>query len=113
MTPFRTERLANGVCVAFIDQSNRYFGDYHRVRVEVQVTVPPLSGDSAAETLAPGGRQRITHLERMGVAGAEVETVRDRLVADYWQHAGRYLAHAGYPARLAAADNPSPRRLRR
>lgn len=113
MAPFRTESLVNGVSVAFFDQSNRYFGDYHRVRVEVQVTLPPLSGGTAAESPAGGDRQRITHLERMGVAGAEVETVRDRLVADYWRHAGPYLAHADYPTRLAAADSPSPRQFPR
>ncbi|MHB8707473.1 MAG: hypothetical protein ACYC9I_01215 [Desulfuromonadales bacterium] len=112
MTAFRTERLANGVTVAFVDQSNRYFGDYHRIRVEVQVTMPPLSGSTSTESPAPGCRQQTVYLERMGVAGADVETVRNRLAEDYWQHAGRYLAHAEYPARLAAAKNPSPRRLR-
>lgn len=112
MTPFRTECLDNGVTVAFVDQSNRYFGDYHRIRVEVRLTMPPPSGRPSPQLPASACRQRTVYLERMGVAGADVETVRNRLAEDYWQHAGRYLAHADYPARLAAAETPVSRRLR-
>jgi len=92
MTPYRTERLANGVVVEFVDLSNRYFGDYHRVCIAVQIHVP----------LPVDCRQSIKHLERMGVAGADVATVRDRLIDDYWRHAGPYLARPDFPARLAA-----------
>jgi len=99
MTPFRTERLANGVVVDFVELSNRYFGDYHRVCVAVRIHVP-LPGDC---------RHRIKHLERMGVAGADVAAVRDRLVDDYWRHAGPYLAHPDFPTRLSACVDPSDR----
>ena len=99
MTPFRTERLANGVVVDFVELSNRYFGDYHRVCVAVRIHVP-LPGDC---------RHRIKHLERMGVAGADVAAVRERLVDDYWRHAGHYLAHPDFPTRLAACVEQSDR----
>jgi len=99
MIPFRSERLDNGVALEFVDLSNRYFGDYHRVCVEIRLTVPTK------------GLQRIRRLERMGVAGADVEMTRNQLAEDYFQHAGRYLAHAEYPARLAAAQAASPRHV--
>jgi hypothetical protein len=92
MTPYRTERLANGVVVDFVDLSNRYFGDYHRVCIEVHIHVP----------LPVDCRHSIKQLERMGVAGAAVAAVRDRLIDDYWRHAGPYLARPDFPARLAA-----------
>lgn len=103
MTPFRSETLANGVRIEFIDLSNRYFGDYHRVCVEVRIQVP-----------RPGEAQPLVRkktLERMAVPGAEVDAVRHRLADDYWQHAGRYLAHADYPSRLLAVETARPRRL--
>ncbi len=116
MTPFRSETLDNGVVVDFFDLSNRYFGDYHRVCVEVRLTVPLAEGNvpaPEAQTDLPKVLQRIKKLERMGVAGAEVETVRERLVVDFLRHAGRYLTLPDYPARLAVANNTTLLRLRR
>ena len=92
MKPFRTERLANGMEIEFVDLGNRYFGDYHRVCVEVRMSV----------TLADANIvQQVKRLERMGVPGADVDVVRRQLVEDYWRHAGTYLARPDYPARLA------------
>lgn len=93
MTPFRIERLGNGVVVEFTDLSQRYFGDYHRVCVAVRVVLP-----------GPGAcRHQLRRLERMGVAGAAVAATRTRLVDDYWRQAAAYLAHPAFPSRLAAA----------
>lgn len=104
MLPFRTEHLANGITLTFFDCSNRYFGDYHRVYVEIRLSVPPPAGPFTA----------IRHRERMAVPGAEVEVVRDQLVDDFLRHAGRYLAHPDYPVRLAAGEAAArPRLLRR
>jgi hypothetical protein len=100
MLPFRTEYLKNGVTVEFVDLSNRYFGDYHRVCIEIRMIVP----DNKI--------QRVRRLERMGVAGADVESTRNLLAENYWQHAGRYLAHAEYPARLAAVEATTSHRLK-
>ena len=99
MTPFRTERLANGLDVAFVDFSNRYYGDYHRVCVEVRIAAQGADGSANADVTVP---QQVRHLERMGVAGADVEAVRRQLVDDFWRHAGPYLGHPDFPARLAA-----------
>jgi hypothetical protein len=102
MTAFRNDILANGIAVEFSDVSNRYFGDYHRVRVVVRLLV---SRPDREQPLV-----KVHTLERMGVPGAEVEAVRNRLAEDYWQHAGRYLAHPDYPARLRAAEAASSSR---
>ena len=99
MTPFRTEFLPNGLKVEFIDLSNRYFGDYHRVCLEVRIIALPVDGNADSAATGP---QQIRRLERMGVAGVEVDTVRRQLADDFQRHAGPYLAHPDYPARLAA-----------
>jgi len=103
MTPFRSETLDNGVKVTFTDRSNRYFGDYHRVQVEAWISVPVAGRE---EPLV-----QLRSLERMGVAGNEVMTVRDRLADDFWSHAAGYLGRPDYPARLQAAEAVSRRRL--
>jgi hypothetical protein len=103
MTTLRTERLANGIELTFVDCSNRYFGDYHRVCVAVRVSVPPPAGPL----------QLARHLERMAVPGAELAAVRDRLIADFLRHAGAYLARPETPARLAAAEAAGRGRPRR
>jgi hypothetical protein len=106
MQPFRSESLANGVTVEFFDATNRYFGDYHRVCVEVRLTVSL----GAAAGKPDSSLQTVKRLERMGVPGNEVIAVRNRLADDFWRHAGAYLAHADYPVRLAATLAREPRR---
>lgn len=96
MRPFRSEALDNGVAITFFDLSNRYFGDYYRVRVEVRISVPQL-GQSLV---------KVHMLDRMGVPGADVSGVRTRLVEDFWRNAGAYLGRPDYPARLLAAASP-------
>lgn len=97
MTPFRSETLTNGVTAEFIDRSNRYYGDYHRVQVEARIITP------VAGRIEPLMQVRI--LERMGVPGSEVEAVRDRLADDFWRHAAGYLGRPDYAERLMAAES--------
>jgi hypothetical protein len=40
MELLRRERLANGLILEFRDLSNRYFGDYHRLHIEVICRIP-------------------------------------------------------------------------
>lgn len=110
MTPFRTEILENGVELAFFDLSNRYFGDYHRVCIEVHISVGAATGAACPETGHPVPVVQIRHLERMGVAGAELEATRNRMVQEFLQHAGSYLARDDYPVRLAVVQATSRRR---
>jgi hypothetical protein len=103
MTPLHTERLSNGIELTFVDRSNRYFGDYHRVCVEVRVNLPPPAGPL----------ELVRHLERMAVPGGQVAAVRGRLLADFLRHAGLYLARPDTPTRLAAAEAAGRGHLRR
>lgn len=106
-----TERLENGACVEFIDRSNRYYGDYHRVRVEVRCAlalVPELFAsfsDPAAECervkLILGPEVVYANaLEKMGVAGAEVESVVRSLIQGFVTTTLIYLNHPEFAARL-------------
>ena len=88
--PLQSATLANGLRLEFFDFSNRYFGDYHRICIEVRTS---LSLDlPALATFAPalltraralfGATLTVTRtVERMGVAGALVEPLKAELIA--------------------------------
>lgn len=109
--PFAEEILANGLHLRFYDQTNRYFGDYHRVRIIVEIELalaPELIPDP--ELLAAGvkrfGFSVITSkvLERMGVPGARVAAQRAELVASYQNEVQSYLSRPEVPLRLLRAE---------
>jgi hypothetical protein len=114
MIPFRVECLANGIELSFSDHSNRYFGDYHRVRVEVLIRVPlPVGHDEPVSAVNSGPILIKKYLERMGVPGAEVDATRKQLAEEYWRHAGPYLAKADCPGKLARNEASRLARSRR
>jgi hypothetical protein len=105
--------LPNRLLLNIEDQSNRYFGDYHRVRLVIRCQVPvvaahfsaskdPLAAADAATALL--GKEVIyeTALERMGVAGCDVETIRQQLLDQFVQANQPYLARKDFPARFIA-----------
>lgn len=110
---FREERLENGLHIRFTDQSNRYFGDYHRVCVVATLVcrlseLPTATDEEAAlrrQALAAFGEQLtiVKRFERMGVASADVARVRTALVDDFLSHASPYLSRPGYPRALVGA----------
>ena len=108
------QRLANGLLIVFTDESNRYFGDYHRICVVATITcnLKNLSTENlddedsfrqAAEKL---GEQLtvVKRLERMGVATADVDDVRTALIDDFLHHAITYLSRPEYPRALVTAE---------
>ena len=110
---FRQEAFDNGIVLEFFDQSNRYFGDYHRLRVLVEIRLPltptlflqepdPAAARDRAAALVGEVLVETRVLERMGVPGAEVEAVQSRLVEDFLASAGLYLGRPDFPARLLA-----------
>ncbi|MDT8441317.1 MAG: hypothetical protein RQ723_06620 [Desulfuromonadales bacterium] len=99
MTEVGRERLANGLEIVFTDASNRYFGDYHRLRIEVtlQLTLPEDDPDGdgfwlAARRLLGTRFRQVRTLERMGVPSAEVTATRQQLIDSYLQSTAAYLA---------------------
>jgi hypothetical protein len=113
MTTIREERLDNGLQIIFSDESNRYFGDYHRVCVVATIvcSFPELSGESMEESFrgqaieALGERfSVIKRFERMGVATADVDEVRTALIDNFLKHAVSYLSRPEYPRSLVTAE---------
>lgn len=104
---FAEEELANGLHLRFFDQSNRYFGDYHRLYIVVEITVI-LSAEFIPdpELLATavrrfGDRLVTTRtLERMGVPGDQLATLRKELLASYRLEVDKYLSRPGVPLSL-------------
>jgi hypothetical protein len=88
--------LANGVLVELFTQGNRYFGDYHRLQINVIVTIP-LDIDSLPTDLKNAGGKRTNYityertLERMGVATNQVDSVTKSMIDDFIKTTGCYL----------------------
>lgn len=111
----RTDHLANGIRVDFIDGSNRYFGDYHRLRIEVRcrIAVTPQLFAAAADPCAEADRVRsrlgdevlwVRHLERMGVAGGDLESVRNEMIETFIKSSFSYLQSPQFAARFVACE---------
>lgn len=110
--PFAEETLANGLLLRFYDQSNRYFGDYHRVRIVVAIELA-LNNNALLNDpeLLVAGRKRFGAtlttskvLERMGVPGSRVAALRAELVASYQREVQSYLSRPEVPLRLLRAE---------
>lgn len=111
--PLQSATLANGLRLEFYDFSNRYFGDYHRVCIEVRTSfpldAPVLSAfDPALLNKARalfGATLTVTRtVERMGVAGALVDAVKAEVIAGLLYEAQNYLSRPDYPGRLLTAE---------
>ncbi len=114
MNPLARQSLANGLILTFFDQSNRYYGNFHRVVVELQIRLPltldlfsdkdePAAALAQARLLLGSELIETRKLERMGVVGEAVEQVRDHLIADFLGTAGPYLGRPDYPRQLLAS----------
>ncbi len=114
MTTIKGELLGNGLQINFADESNRYFGDYHRVSVVTTIicnlhdlpsTNPEEAGFRRLAIETFGDELRIVkRFERMAVPTTDIDAVRAALVEDYLRHASTYLARPGYPSSLVDAE---------
>ena len=109
--PFTEETLPNGLHLRFYDQSNRYFGDYHRVRIVVEIELLLNNELLDDPELLSAGRKRFgvslttsKVLERMGVPGSRVAALRAELVASYQLEVQSYLSRPEVPLRLLRAE---------
>lgn len=109
--PFAEERLTNGLYLRYFDQSNRYFGDYHRLRIVVEIelnlgnellTDPELLAAAKKRFGASLTTNKV--LERMGVPGSRVDALRAELVASYQTEVQSYLSRPEVPLRLLRAE---------
>jgi len=113
MTMNREERLSNGLRITFIDETNRYFGDYHRVclRVVMFVDLGAAAGVaedaefwSAAQDVLGDEFTIEKKLVRMGVPGAEVDAMITSLADEFMKAASDYMARPDYLKRLAQTE---------
>jgi len=114
MTTIRQEKLNNGLQIHFVDESNRYFGDYHRVCILVTLLYPvdALPVDNSDDevfrdrAIAMLGKELkiVKRLERMGVPTAEVEKVRQSMIEAFLDNSSVYLNRPGYPRSLVDAE---------
>lgn len=79
---FATIQLDNGVRIAFNDCTNRYYGDYHRVSIEVNLS---FAVDDYHSTY------RFQMLERMGVSSADVVAVQTQLIDSFRHGTMKYM----------------------
>jgi hypothetical protein len=103
--------LENGLTVCFYRHIHRYFGDYHRVKVEIICEVPLLeeyfsSRMEFAEAQAHLGRMACyrRNLEMMGVSSAEVEQSVERTIENFIKHSRTYLSSPLFPQKLILAE---------
>jgi hypothetical protein len=111
----RTDHLANGVRIDFIDGSNRYFGDYHRLRIEIRcrIAVTPQLFAAAVDPCAEADRVRsrlgdevflIRHLERMGISSGDLETVRNEMIESFVKSSFPYLQSPQFASRYVTLE---------
>lgn len=100
--------LANGLVLEFVDHSNRYFGDYWRVRIEARCRVPlsaafsdPADPELAQARALLGDEVAYTRsLERMGVPSAEVDAAIRSLIDSFLSSTFAYLGDLSFAARF-------------
>lgn len=103
--------LLNSLHLVCRDDSRRYFGDYHQVRVLMSLPIPlelrffrDEEECRVARSLLPDPVVYSRSAERMGVPTADVEVVRSVLVDDLLLHAGKYLGSAQFPMRFIQTE---------
>lgn len=108
---FFEQVMDNGLVVEVKDHSHRYYGDYHKVTLEVTVRVPLIGGlfsdqHHPGEALEKARRIlgdeacSVQRLERMGVPSDLVETIRARLWENFQRSSFDYFKRPDYPAKL-------------
>lgn len=84
---FSSELLDNGIQIDFIDVTNRYYGDYHRVCIVVELR---FASDEFAQS------HKFQTLERMGVSGADVESVQQQVLNSFRQGTMKYMVSENF-----------------
>jgi len=103
--PYAVISLSGNYSVSIYDRSRVYFGDYFRVSLEVRCEIPlPLKPEisGGGECQAPDVAVYSRLLERMAVPSADVENVRQALLAEFSCNSLPYLAASDFPAKFAA-----------
>jgi hypothetical protein len=103
--------LENGLELTFVDLSNRYYGDFYQIKIDVVSHLSlsdsmfakfDLSEKEKIKAKARFGARLESHreLKRMGVAGGDVVRVCEELVQQFLDTSLPYLSTAEFPSRL-------------
>jgi hypothetical protein len=92
--PWKVVELGQGMTLGVVDETNRYFGDYHRVCLRTTLSC------SLAVVGGPERVELVKTLERMAVSTERVEQVREQLLENFIEHVRRYLLVEGFAERL-------------
>jgi len=99
--------LKNGLTVSIFNHNHRYFGDYHRVKVEITCEVPIMEKYFAtraecADAISSLGRSVCfkRSVEQMGVSTDELEPCLERIIDNFINHSLSYLASNEFPRKL-------------
>lgn len=86
--------LANGLKVRFLNKTQRYFGDYHHVRLEVVCDIPVPETEGAGHSF-----RYASSIRRMGVPTADVPAVIDELISHFSNTTLTYMSSPTFPLR--------------
>jgi hypothetical protein len=96
-TLIRRIELESGLILEFYDRSNRYFGDFHRILVEIEAKLNSDEGTFHLRYKRP--------LTKMGVAGADIELQKTRMIAQFIETTAVYMRRPEFVAKLIMALN--------
>jgi hypothetical protein len=105
------QSLDNGLELIFTDLSNRYYGNFYQIKIDVLSTIRLTDSFLHASDLSEKEQVRAknrfgdtleTHqeLKRMGVAGSDVAKVTKEMVQQFLDTSLPYMSIADFPARL-------------
>ena len=109
--------LKNGLTVSIFNHNHRYFGDYHRVKVEITCEVPIMEKYFAtraecADAISSLGRSVCfkRSVEQMGVSTDELEHCLEMIIGNFSSHSLSYLASPEFPRKLIQKELASTTR---
>lgn len=115
--PFSRTELKNGVVVEFFDQSNRYFGDYNRVKINALATIPfninSLPGD--LQIFAATHPDCVVYeksMEQMGVESRKVQAVTESLMDSFIKSVASYLEKKNFAENLLRKSMNEKRKIK-
>jgi hypothetical protein len=88
---FKRAVLDNGLTVEFSDETIRYYGDYHRVQIDVFIV------------FTDGRRELFQRPERMGVSSDQLDSVKTQVMSSFRQDTLRYMAAESFPEKFLKA----------
>ncbi len=102
-SPIKRVEIGNDLVLEFSDCSNRYFGDYHRILIEIDAVVTTAEGMIRLRYQRP--------LRRMGVCGAETGKETEVLIEQFLSITSPYMSKAGFTQKLLESMQRPGQRL--